>query len=659
MNNNHPTHQDCQEQAQQPQGSGTYWQPGSVTKIGNQDKDHRKERCSSKQQIKALVKCLQQHPEFKDLSCYKPKQSPNQRLLRLSENIAAPSTLAPVLTHALKRYFLSIDPANDLEQGLFKTFDQMTDSQKEALRKTLKTFEAIPDHLQKRVFNPRFIDLPVDISLSPTEIAEELADEVLKHGMQFEYPRARFSLSGCAPGKIRPKRESYAPDHFSPALTVTPTICSIQGLRRAGFYPSPERWSDAELMRKCATEGEGDRVRLVCDDYITWEEGCPDEVNPDGICLRVPTARPGQSVDISGYNFISSDCQVYLRRRDDPTQVWLLEACVLGDQETPLRELVAGQWVYIADCRVEDHLTFTIPTLRDGINEFLPGDYEIRARVRNPGDYHDIWTASESMAPEFLESGVWHLIHIVPRADIPYQISLNELICDEETDGIGSDDVYLRFMVYGVRIPEESPAPLEIEFDRYPAPDPWRNKDVDSNESFAINRGLFSNVFPDILAITILGFEVDDEELLEQEIMDFDEAFIYALEYLWAAVGPTIVSKGPDWLKDLVDEVGPAWSALIIGITIALTLGVAALWATWGPPDPIITDLIVIPAEMMHYLTYPTNPLIEAYNLDTINGIRLNVLPESKLANDYLETRRYRSEDEDSTYRLRLRYTRL
>lgn len=608
-------------------------------------------RCSCKRELKAFLECLSQHPMYKsygcDFTCRKPKQSPEQRLGRLCKNMAAPNTLAPALLHAFKRYDAGQSAANDLERGLFTRFGSMTDAQKEAFRKTISYLNAVPDHLKKCIFNPRYTDLNINSHITLEGLIDDLSKEILAHGIGIEYPRAVLIGLNTAPGIPRPQTMGGPGDEFypEPIEILMPTVCAINGLRRTGFTPTPDRWREEELIREC-TFVDVDSPRFVCGDYRTSAEGCPDGSTPGGVCLRVPSVRVGGTVDLTGYNFISAEARIRLRRRDEPRDEFVLNAHVIGDMVTPLEEMVGSQARVIANCRVEDHIIFQIPERRlDGVNEFLTGDYELRVEIPNPDRrYHNFLRE----APDYLISFP-HLIHVAPSPNIPYRISLDRVICDEETDGAGSDEVFIRFLVNGMQGMNLTPLST---------PDPWEYDDVDSGEIFAGNRTLFEGSFPDILTIAVMGFEVDDEELLRQGIRDFDEAFLYALGWLWDQISPHLGEIGSG-IAAIANEVGYGWTAIIIGIAIVLTLAFDALWALWAPPDPIIFDLIVLPAELIHFLTHPLNPLPDPSEARQISGIWGAVSPEEKLLNDYLEFRTYWAEDEGSTYRLRIRYTQL
>lgn len=631
-----------------PQGNP--YRPGSSKKpIDPKITDNRR-KCNCKQQNEELIKCLRQHELFINLNCGKSKQSVKHRLVQLGKNIAAPSTLAPVIIHGFKRFELGMTPENDLEKHLFKAFKKMTVSQKDAFKKTVSEFEKVPDHVQHKIFNPKFVDLPIDNPLLLDEIVKELTSEIIKHGTFFEYPRSGTPVHHTSPGLQRPKTIGGPGDEFYPVAlqTLQPTICKINGLRQFNFRPLPDRWNDEELIRECHVDSIGGESRVVCSDYRTVSDGCPTGSTESGVCLRVPEVRVGGTIDLTGFNFVSFDSRVRIRRRDARSEEWVVDAHVAGDLITPGEEIIGGEARIIADCRVEDHVVFMVPTLRDATNEFLPGDYEIRVEVPNPGSFYDLTSAGFGTPPEFLSS-LWYFIKVLPRADIPYRISLDQVICDEETDGVGSDDVSIQFLVNGIRngTPET-----------FPTPDSWRNEDVDSGESFPENKILFSGAFPDILTIGILGFEVDDNAALREALMDFSAAFSYAIREIWEFLSPYLSGAGSA-ISSLVETVGAGWVVLAAGIAIVLTLGIAVLWALWAPPDPIMTDLIVIPAEYIYFLTHPRNPIPETFELGTFNGIKVFVIPDTKLENDYLEFRWYRSEDEDSTYRLRLRYTRI
>ena len=85
----------------------------------------------------------------------------------------------------------------------------------------------------------------------------------------------------------------------------------------------------------------------------------------------------GQGVVLQGMNFSHIDTKVQFM--DSTTSnVRQVDAFVCGDAETPLTENINGIDVPIIDCRVHDHLRFTVPV------DMIPGQYFLQVLVPNP-----------------------------------------------------------------------------------------------------------------------------------------------------------------------------------------------------------------------------------------------------------------------------------
>jgi len=106
-----------------------------------------------------------------------------------------------------------------------------------------------------------------------------------------------------------------------------------------------------------------------------------------------------------------------------------VEAHICGDQETTLTEVINGEEVIIADCRVHDILTFQVP-------EDLPeGIYGITVIVPNTGNFPGFDPEETSFPEQF--------IRVVPSETTVFQIASAELSAVEETspESFGSDKV--------------------------------------------------------------------------------------------------------------------------------------------------------------------------------------------------------------------------
>lgn len=338
----------------------------------------------------------------------------------------------------------------------------------------------------------------------------------------------------------------------------------------------------------------------------------------------------------------SEDVGTGVRLSDAATQTVVrhLDAHVCGDDETPRTEIVDGIEVLINDCRVHDRLTFRLP------DDLLPGLYDLVVQVPNEG--------GDPGWGELVSSDTVRAITVVAPSTARFQIASETLHCREETSParFGSDEVGLKILA----------APLfpDLTGGEMQTPnggDPIRFGDVDSDDSRALNHLLFTHQQPIAgAALTIMGFEVDGEDAFKQQINSFTEAFVDVLK--------DELSFLLEHLKE-AEEVagklaGSGWAGLIAGsIAVAVVLAIDAIIALWAPADLIIEDTIGPTTLDLLQLTSANLPLPQPSEHITPGCLKVKVIPLEKIPQQYRERREYISDDEDSSYEITLRYTRV
>jgi hypothetical protein len=186
-----------------------------------------------------------------------------------------------------------------------------------------------------------------------------------------------------------------------------------------------------------------------------------------------------------------------------------------------------------------------------------------------------------------------------------------------------------------------------------------RFSDVDTGDDRVMNNVLYSPLPPiGAIGLYIGGFEIDSEAAYENYIFEYGEAFNYVLD--------KIIEAHKD-IQDDIDELNHPLGGFVLGIIvellfcIAFIIGVlvAIFYALWAPIDWIIYDVFSVSASDLFQLTNANIPLPEPTEYERGLDIQVKVTPLEKNNNQYWEQREYISDDEDSSYQILLRYTRV
>ena len=90
--------------------------------------------------------------------------------------------------------------------------------------------------------------------------------------------------------------------------------------------------------------------------------------------------------------------------------------------------------------------------------------------------------------------------------------------------------------------------------------------------------------------ISVIGYEVDDEDAFKQQIQEFSDAYKAALETIWAKTAGSIAG-GVAGVIAAIAGVTFAVGSIIVAVAAAVvTAAVAAFYAWWAPADPIMQD---------------------------------------------------------------------
>lgn len=554
----------------------------------------------------------------------KPKRSLEAKLRPLLENTPVPSVLPAAFFQMARRYLRGRSPANGLESAAFDVFEGLSPELRRMLACSLRIFDALPLRDQARLFAPELTgdgDRPVE----PERLAQLVSDELLRRA-GLEAFGDEDGISEERPGQLR-LIGGGGGDDVGPVIFVN--ICRVNGLRTDSFSPtlSLGEYTPDEVQQQCTLEVVNGQVQTNCQ---VQTEDCPgNEI--EGTCLRVPEVRNGEAVTLQGVNFFNTDARVRLEAKPPGSVSREVEAHVVGDVTTPVTETVDGFERTIADCRVEDILTFRIP------GDLPPGIYGITVIVPNNTGLSGFGDEIESPRTQF--------IRVVPPDTATFQIASETLDAVKETSPafFGSDEVGIRVLVIPIA-PDLTPGDV-IEHN-------FEFGDVDSGESRAMSRTLFQQSNVGGVSLSIVGFEIDDRDVFEKQIQDFADAYVEILRSNWNAIAGGVGATGG--LVALALGLSNAWAT---AIAAAVTLAINIFVALWAPADLIIEDAAAFTALDLGSLTSANFPAPEARGFTSAGGIDVRIEPVSKGV-QYTERREYRSGEEDSEYHITLRYNR-
>jgi len=561
----------------------------------------------------------------------KPKQSQRQKLDNLLASNRVPSTLAAAFFRHARRWLAGESPGDPLETEAFALFSGMPTQRQALLSCAVKNADAIPSADRDRLLDPGIFggSGPLDAVGLATALGVELSR------------RAKDALFGDPdaqerPGKDRTFNVLPGEENFEPEVR----ICRVNDLRTGNFRPplNPGDFLPQELQQHCTPVVVNGQPQLSC----TIQNGnCPGLTLGDGTCLRVPEVTTGTSVTLSGVNFLSVDGKVRLEARPPLSLVREVDAFVVGDNQTPLTEVVDGQTVTIRDCRVHDLITFRVP------DDLPSGVYGIQVVMPNVSAFPNLGQTLVSNQ-EF--------IAVEPPASARFTIASEELAAREETSpaSFGSDEVRVRVRAYPVTLSGTSLVlGAEQGFD---SPE---FGDMDSGDRRAMAAVLFSHQDPiDGVVMTIMGHEIDSEKAYRDEINSFTDAFLHYMKIALAAVSAGAAAGAlAIGVKDLL--VLALAHPVILAIAAAVLIAVVLILAAWAPADPIIADTIGLTKLDLAALTNANLPLPAPSSLPSIEKITININPLEKVPNQYRERREYVSSAEDSRYEILLRYNRV
>ena len=482
----------------------------------------------------------------------KPKQSAAQKVEALCRSIGIKDAILPVLAAVWRRHETREPSRNQFEGEIYTVFDNLGSEQREIMARAFAGYS----ELRRGSSSECLFDdgLANDVVNRPLEKAE-FAAKFMQLGTAFAGQQLfRGSGGVMGPGQVRPwTKPPSGVDEVTP-LAPWPWLTAIRpdgsSTNEFGnlesFIAAPGtsvEWKGEQFAQTCRFEPDVTGGIVAHCERVhpppappgglfpgTCEGGSEYEVIQEGHndCLRIPTQRAGGSIRLRGFNFITPLVKVHLQSRDHPPLTPIdLECLVWGDRERAVQD---EQGKVIADLRVSDWVDVPIPSEhpdRPG-SPLAPGLYDIWISVSEP---------AISGSPIVRQSNKL-LIRIEPDDNVQFLLRSDRGRCIRESPGGGDDEIWWDAFV-GHLVPSKLPLDVEgittfrvKEITRKPFPRaPW--EDMDDNESVTHICDIFgpgSFELHGVVAVAIVGFEIDSEAAARDQLQGFWNAYFEAFK---------------------------------------------------------------------------------------------------------------------------------
>lgn len=577
---------------------------------------------------------------------FKPKQRPERKVQALCDSLGVADAIIPLLAVLWERFRQGEGPRNQYELKIIEIFKSISPKDAEAFSYAWEQYKKMRGAGKVEcLFNDCLAEAAREGPVERSWVAEEILREGFKVAGQL-----LFDKSGgiAGPGQVRlwdndvfhgpngsgatvyqgpwPWLTSIGPDHssseeygnvqsFRPQPGGSHVWQNYQYAQNCTFSTEPTQGPGAKVVAHCsrvhpAPPAPGSLVPNSC-------EGGPDYTHNND-CLRIPAQKPGGSLKLRGFNFITPAVTVRIQRVGDPS-VWQDVVCtVWGDKETPVNDASNHS---IVDERVWDWVDCPLPSGHPQQPGPLPaGLYEIFVKVPNVTN-----AMYDGSIPPVLESNRL-LLRIEADPNLSYLVWSNWGRCNRETAGLGDDEIWWDAFT-GHMVPTEvpvpatsatGPAPLTLkglERRSFPRP-PWEDMDDATNAgAYSIDIwGPKPFELYGVAVMAIVGFEVDSESAARDYLQGFWNAWGHALESVFKE---TLAGTGTaTGLAELAYEAGliAAKTALTVAVIaivviIALVLISTFFWALWAPADLIALDVMHFDAQTAWNWTDPGVPL--------------------------------------------------
>lgn len=626
-----------------------------------------------------LVEILRSIPGLELPEIHKPKRKPSQKASCLCGALAARDTIAPAMAALFDRFDGGDDARNEYEASLFKILETLSDEQHDALKQGFDGYRKLSPRLHACLFDDRLARPGAD-GLDPGDVIEAIIGEGLSYIGQTLFSNSDGIVE---PGLVRPWTVTLlTPPNGSGSATFTgpwpwltairPDPAAVQEFgSTASFRSEPGspsyQFQPWQIARDCTYSPSPPPMTVTCVPR-TPPPPAPGSLLPNfceggqdytlnGQCMQFAVSEPGATIALRGANFITPSVTVRFRHRTDPSVVAEAPAAVFGDQKTPVTD---GTGHTIVDWRVSDMAVVAVPTE----HPTMPG-------TPLPAGLYDVSVLVDNVTSAFYAGGVaprlesnMLILQVDPDPNISFNIWTDHGHCYEETDGLGSDEIWWDAWVINFKTAAATTVanlgPLtHIEFAR----DPW--DDMDSGkDAEAFKAALWSGpIGHGIVVAGLVGFEVDSEAAAREQLKNFGEAFVYYLGQVWTAA---IAAEGAAASIAKMVSLTITQGLIALAIVAAVILIVGLFWAAWAPADQVAIDLMALNARQAWNLTAPAGQLPASSHVEygteqdlSTSHNPISKKPEVPGAMVYEAEHHYWSGNEDSHYGLTLQLARL
>ena len=525
-----------------------------------------------------------------------PKHTFDEKLNEMVETTEVPSTLGGAFFQLGRAYLSGREPLTQIEMEAFEIFDNASSETLQALDRTLKRIDDMPEEDMATIYNAGFLYARSNVALTHSQLGNALTEEVKQRTSLSQFGDPSVPLDEGRAGLVR-AGECYTVDaHGYKTPGYCPTVCGVKteamgkapAVRTRAHIPelSVEDYDDRELSE--ATDCLGDWVRAA-----------------DGTtkCLRVPTVRSEEIVRLEGINFHDVDTQIELMPwyfpADELDRAQVVQVHVRGYAPNALER---ARWnvykpgdnvtqpVHLPDlgsasedqpsgppgyCTALDVIHFRVPA------HTKPGVYKIQVTNENPDPLR---------RGELSNTGQEPFIQVLSPETTDFTVSIESLVSTWNSD-VGRDEIGFKFYL----LSKGHLGMSELEIGKVGLNKHKCVGETD-DEGNCTPATLFSTTNKDEpiddlkqsdfgLAFAIVGLEIDDREAYEKEIRDWDT--------LYALVSKRIYGKVADYVgKGVGYGVTAFTGSKVAGEMIgkALTEGIKSAVTLWAPADLIIAD---------------------------------------------------------------------
>jgi hypothetical protein len=564
---------------------------------------------------------------------HKPKQRPARNVQALCNAFGISDAILPALALLWKRHRAGSPGRNDFERKVAQVFAGIAPEDQDSLDVAMCGYQKLRQSGKVEcLFNDCLSDAGQEEPIEGDWFAKALASEGLKLAGQTVF---KGSNGIMGPGAVRlwdntvlrGPNGSGATIYQGPWPWLTAICPDLSRDEEHGnlesFRPIPggaHLWQPYQYAQTCNyTPDPSGNIQAVC------ERQHPPPKPPDSIipsvcnggtaytkgndCLRIPAQRPGGSIKLRGFNFITPTVKVRLKHTTDAAVVVEQDCIVWGDRDTPVKDATDR---FIVDERVRDWVDVPLPSHHPTIpGARLPaGIYELSVLVANVTN-----VIYDSATPPVLVSNKL-LLRMEPDPNVRYLLWSERGRCNRETPGWGSDEIWWdaftgHIVPNAVPVPATGASGLQLRalarrsFPRAP----WDDMD-DGESSGAYKTDIFGPGAFDlygVVAIAMVGFEVDSEAAARDQLQGFWNAWAEALVQIAdKALGAGGIGAG---IGAAAGERAVTVALYALAIVGAITLVGTVLWAAWAPADLIALDLFHLDALSAWDMTDPHKPL--------------------------------------------------